>query len=491
MIKPILKEMIKPIIAPIFVGQASDTADAWNGYLLTNPPTTVSSGMKWVDIDPSLIQISSYGVAWNEETGTYERLGDLALYPTSMSPGNALLPIHAQMKRCVVNDTGVVQYFLDSHNSTKKADGTAANLTGADGQVMTYIQKLYSRYDYNAGRHEWEISTVPKAGFTVDPAFIKGGIEVPYRLVGAYEGYIDGAGKLCSISGVLPSTYKTRAQFRAAAALRGAGWHQYDAALAGLLQRLFLIEYADFDSQSMIGAGVTEYATWPSGPQALSGNSDAAGAMTSNVSGVVPKWIAATAKSIGSEVIPNATQTGYTYRCTTAGTTGGAEPTWPTTIGGTVVDGAATWECVRTNKYMSYRGVENWFGHIFKFVDGINIHNSVADRSRVYVCGDPANFADDTATGYGLIGLAAEADGYGQKIIPILGVISPRTVGATSATGLCGYYYTYFDNDLNSGWRVCLLGGVAHGGVFAGAFNWLSNNASSYAHSSFGGRLCF
>ena len=39
------------------------------------------------------------------------------------------------------------------------------------------------------------------------------------------------------------------------------------------------------------------------------------------------------------------TKNGRKYICTTAGTSGASEPTWPTTIGNTVVDGTATWTC--------------------------------------------------------------------------------------------------------------------------------------------------
>jgi hypothetical protein len=49
-----------------------------------------------------------------------------------------------------------------------------------------------------------------------------------------------------------------------------------------------------------------------------------------------------TAVSLLDTVIP-ATPNGRMYRCTTAGTTGAGEPTWPTTSGGTVVDGTVTW----------------------------------------------------------------------------------------------------------------------------------------------------
>ena len=36
---------------------------------------------------------------------------------------------------------------------------------------------------------------------------------------------------------------------------------------------------------------------------------------------------------------------GYVYQASTAGTTGTTEPTWPSTIGGTVTDGTVTWTC--------------------------------------------------------------------------------------------------------------------------------------------------
>ncbi|MGE0289381.1 MAG: metallophosphoesterase [Bradyrhizobium sp.] len=66
-------------------------------------------------------------------------------------------------------------------------------------------------------------------------------------------------------------------------------------------------------------------------------------------------WGATTAKSVGDYVYPLARSTGFIYRCTTAGDTGGTEPTfdgtaatdWPTTIGGTVTDGTVVWTCAQ------------------------------------------------------------------------------------------------------------------------------------------------
>jgi len=59
-----------------------------------------------------------------------------------------------------------------------------------------------------------------------------------------------------------------------------------------------------------------------------------------------PDWAATTAYTVGDSVLP-LTPNGYMYRCTVAGTSDGSEPTWPTTIGGTVVDDGVTWQCLQ------------------------------------------------------------------------------------------------------------------------------------------------
>lgn len=55
-------------------------------------------------------------------------------------------------------------------------------------------------------------------------------------------------------------------------------------------------------------------------------------------------WAASTSQSLGSWRRPSVSNN-YIYECTTAGTTGSSEPTWPTTVGNTVADGTATWTC--------------------------------------------------------------------------------------------------------------------------------------------------
>src|SRR5688572_29551914 len=57
-------------------------------------------------------------------------------------------------------------------------------------------------------------------------------------------------------------------------------------------------------------------------------------------------WASATAYAVGDAVKPT-TRNSYWYRCTVAGTSAGTEPSWPTTLGNTVVDGGTlTWKCI-------------------------------------------------------------------------------------------------------------------------------------------------
>ena len=97
-----------------------------------------------------------YGIQWDEGTDTpsaIERTGSLKGVAVASKPDDSILPIHAAMRRCVVDDSGNVEYYLNSTDSTKKQDGGASVLTGADGQVMVEIPKFYYRYAYAGTVH--------------------------------------------------------------------------------------------------------------------------------------------------------------------------------------------------------------------------------------------------------------------------------------------------------------------------------------------------
>jgi len=395
-------------------------------------------------------KMTPYGVAWNESADTYQRLGHDGLY------------VQEQLRRCILNDAGEVVYYLDGSDSTKKAhDGSAAALDGSDGQVMVEIPKFYYSYSYASNVHSWKISLYPFAGGVVHPAFIKNGTWVDYRYVGAYEGigwdnsasdYIDGAGvaatnwsggaidtandKLASVSGKIPMTDETRAEFRALAANRGTGWRLMDYYLASAIQLLMLIEFQSFNMQTAIGTGNTSYSAWDFGEcVAASGmsNSDGNGTNASNTA-------------------EDAIDTGGSY-------TNGVE----------------------VSEYMNYRGIENFYGSTWQFIDGFNINGNVP-----YVSNDDSNFADDTASNYIPLGVTlASSNGYVATLEQLAVGFLAATVGGSSSTKITDYYYQ------NTGWRVALLGGDAAYGAYAGAFSWNLYSDSSYDYANIGGRLCF
>jgi len=177
---------------------------------------------------------------WDSNTDTY----------TANTTPNTVTKIHQGMKRCVLNDDGSVNYYLNPVDSTQKLDGTSANLDGTDGNVMVEIPKFYFRQVRDGNSIIWQISDVPLAGYQLHPAFFKNGEIVDFRYMGAYDAcvYDDSAGayisglnlddntgnidtavdKLASVSGVYPMVGVTRDECRSLAANNGAGWRQQD-----------------------------------------------------------------------------------------------------------------------------------------------------------------------------------------------------------------------------------------------------------------------
>lgn len=69
-------------------------------------------------------------------------------------------------------------------------------------------------------------------------------------------------------------------------------------------------------------------------------------------------WASSHAYAVGALVTPSVAN-GHYYRCTVAGVSDAAEPTWPT-AGGTVVDGAATWVDAGALPIVYVRGTDYW-----------------------------------------------------------------------------------------------------------------------------------
>ena len=485
-----------------------------------------------------------YGLRWNSANDSYV-LGTVQNGYFTPSPSLVSFPIQENMKRCVLTDAGAVAYYLEEdgsynkngvsptvtgtddagtankvsdagvftgaaadyvgryvHNTTddtysmitaKDSDDvlsiqtdimdaaetfeiTTAVLNGDDGQVMVEIPKFhYIQVQDSTYRYfligEGQFSLIKIGGTVVNsaihPFFYKGGSAAAsdYRYISAYEGSMYDASatamtavaaihtniyaagdKMCSVSGQYPKTAETIVEYRAMAAARGTGWHQYDHPAHAALSILYLTEYGSFYSQNKIGLG--------------------------RVSLTLGDWVA-------SETF-DAVNYGYIGKCGLSDALGNATGADSTATNLTTGESPA---------YMSYRGVENWWGNVWKFVDGANINNDTT-ASKLYLSTDHTAYASDTATGYTFSGNLQEVDGYVGDILDALGVW-PKTTGGNSATYITDYYYTEFDTVPAGGWRVPLVGGGAYTGAIAGAFFVDSNVGSSFASTTVGGRLVF
>lgn len=375
----------------------------------------------------STIYTGAYGLNWDETNDTYMRTGV-----------NNFTAIQSLMRRCVLNADGTVNYYLDPYNSNYKVDGSLAKLDGTDGNVMVEVPKFYYKYNYNTISgvvHEHSISLTPDAGYTVHDAWVRGGVEVDYRYYPAYLGYSSG-GKLLSRSGVYPTVSQTRAQFRTLARANGAGWEQIDFLLYEAITLLAIIEYGTMNIQSALGQGRTALSegTWVNGSYiGINGLSNSLGNGSGNV----------------------------TY-------TGDAD------------DAAAD------GSFMSYRGCENFFGNVWRFVDGINCQGNMAKL--VYLNQHPATYADDVFDGdYVSIGVTtANASGYTRTLGNTRkGFIPVSVSGGSSSAGTTDYFHTA--STVNT---LALVGGHANAGLAAGPLNLYVADAASLSAASVSAGVC-
>jgi hypothetical protein len=227
------------------------------------------------DLIPAII-----GVEWNEDSSspTLTRINNTG---DPISSGyfswenyfNAY-PIHGNMWRCTLNAAGSPTYGTD-------AKGTGLTLT--NDYTMVRIPKTYVKFEYEDPYWRWWISPTPATGFSIHPAFYQRDNHAAATnqiYVGAYTAGANGGTtaanaatnclkstnwtglKLTSKSGVKNltgdgSSSGTMAQFETAATAIGTGWGLTNFHTLNLMQLLFYIEYASFNSQTKVGVGRT------------------------------------------------------------------------------------------------------------------------------------------------------------------------------------------------------------------------------------------
>lgn len=120
-----------------------------------------------------------------------------------------------------------------------------------------------------------------------------------------------------------------------------------------------------------------------------------------------PTWAASTAYSAGNYVVPTnfnslAGSTGRIFKCTTAGTSGSTQPTWPTTAGGTVTDGGVTWtEVSNLFEQGTFTGAElagGGYARVAVTANATNWGNATSAQPSASTNSTAINFASPSAT---------------------------------------------------------------------------------------------
>ena len=369
----------------------------------------------------------AYGVSWDQSADTYTQLGS--------ATNHSALPIQSKMRRCLLADDGTVNAYLHEATSLFLSNGNTADLTGAGGQVMVEIPKFYYKHSMSGNVHSWEISEMPLSGYAVHPAFLKNGVEVDHRYFGAYEAS-SASSTMGSASGTTPAASKTRTTFRTEASARGTGWRQVEYYLHSAIQLLYLVEYQDFNSQEMIGEGRTT----------LSGGS----------------WD--TSSYIGISGKSNADGNGTNSNDSS-------------TLGG--------------DAYMTYRGIENWYGNMWEMRDGWTVNDVSASQLIMYATNNDADFADTGSTNMTVIyddTSPHASGGYISGLADISNGFIGNAMSGASNTYVGDYYHQYAGG---SGWSLPMVGAAASSGSQAGAFALHVHGASSGSGVSNSSRLAF
>lgn len=394
----------------------------------------------------------AYGAEWSpgQTSSTAAAIGNASMRSIGYITGiDMIYP-------AVVEEDGTIAYKLDPSDLTKKANGDPSVLTGADGDVMTIYEAMYFMFRFDETRNKYQIwfSKHSLPGFTL----------IPRHGVGIYPAYVDLAGdsKLRSISGVTPTTNKHRDEFRTYAQNKTAHpkWSQEPFWYYEIKYWLMLVEFLNMNSQTNLGQGA----------------SNASSGDWNSYNGYNPVWTTdgGSAAATGAGVV-SATPADPN----TANVRNGSIPL----IVSNFVGGSSD----LSTQMAIFHWQRDVFGHLWEWKDGINIHNSVADGARAFICKNPAHFADDTFTNYEFYKNIAEGDGYVSKFTE--GSMLPLLTSGSSSNHCGDYHYTVFDTDPGVGFRGLYAGGNLNNGANDGLAYLNVNNPASNRNANIGSHL--
>lgn len=412
-----------------------------------------------------------YGIEWDITVSNPKptRIGKMELHKE--------LPLQSLMRRCILKDDGKVNYYLHANDSTKRDNGAAADLTGKDGQYMVELPNMYVRFEMDGNKCRHLQSTQPLPGFHLWRKDYVSAVEATVQrstntLAAVCSTDVDyrGGNNDASRDGTyktqlgMPATSISLTNFRAYARKRGSTeWNCNLYHTHRKMWWLYAIEYANFNCQDTFNAELDENGYRQGGLGA--GVTTLNGTKWSNFNGYNPVIPCGTTNSLGnhSGVVDYTMPSEYDTTTTVVGVP-------------------------------SYRGVENPFGHIWKWTDGCKCliqSEASGGLSEFYVCDEPANFTSSGVANYQLRGVLPRKEGYVKALIlGEDGEIMPLEVGAGSTTYFCDYFYTSIPESGVSE-RGVLFGGIAYSGAGAGFVYANAISSAAYTIAYFGSRLCF
>lgn len=420
---------------------------------------------------PYIEEQCSYGIEFDTTISAPEctRIGNTDLHKT--------LPIQGRMRGCLLDDNGKVVEYLDP------SDWSNNVLDGSRGQVMVEIPMHYRRFVTNGTKRQVKLSEYPLPGYHT----------VPLHYMSAFEATVErSTQKLASVVNLsadfrggnnneewdntyrtllgMPATSISRTNYRKYARNRNAAttaeWNMQTYDSYKTLYWLFVVEYATLNSQAAYNPELTAEGLRQGG---------------------LGVGVTNTSSSAWEEFNSN-------YPFVPCGITNSlGNTTGVVAFTATNADGTVFCE---TN-VPRYRGIENPFGHIFKWTDGVNIRISPDEAnggdglSKIFTCSDPENFSDTGYDNYSYVGNEARDEGYVKAVVfGEFGEIVPEETGGGSKSYFCDYHYTNIPTTTEA-LRGLLFGGNSISGAVAGFACAASIYAPSISAASLGSRLCF
>jgi hypothetical protein len=420
----------------------------------------------WEDI-PDLEERYAYGVEWDTASSSPDgvRVGNMQLHRE--------LPIQSKMRGVILDNDGGVKEYLNNSSWTV-SDVILANNEPLLYSVLTEIPEHYYKLYTNGTKFRMMLSAIPLPGYNhVDKFYIS---SYEARLRRSSEVLFSGEGTTASNTdsrggdntAEWDSTYRsllgrpvtnlTRDQFRQAARKRGSGWEIYTYGAHKTLFWLFAVEYATLNSQKPFNA-----------------QKDANGFSQGGLGEGPTQMTDWVNFNNSNPIIPCGYTNGFGN--------GSGEKAY-------IVQNASggTHATLMANRY---RGIENPFGHIWKYTDGANVQVTTGDSgsSILWTTDDPSNFSDTSYIGYSKKGNICRTNGYAKKrLLGEDGDIVATEVGGSSSTYWCDYYYTY---TLADRMQVILVGSAANDHSDSGLTSIYVGGPATNVYNYFGSRLCF